>query len=357
VTAPDEVAAEPVTVLQAIRSGDPLLASQLRENLANHPGVRFLWLVDTDDPEGRRITAELSAGTGATVMLMPPLPEGLNPKVFKLARALPECGELVAVLDDDTVLPPGALERARRELSRGDLVTGIPVYRPGRGPYSRLIAAFVNGSALITYLPVLWFISPVTINGMFYLTRRSVLESLGGFAAIGDRLCDDYELAKLYRSAGHRIAQSTIVHPLSTTVPDFGAYLRLMRRWMIFAGQLFREELPVAVAGLVVLPALLPLTLLLSAALYGQPLLLAVVIGSFLAKATAMAVLRRRAAATAEGPRTVLLEVLADLLLPLNTVSALVRPGVVQWRDRVIRVDGGAIDGATDAARRTAGGR
>jgi ceramide glucosyltransferase len=358
VAAPAEVAAEPITVLQAVRSGDPLLASQLRENLVNHPGVRFLWLVDADDPEGRRITADLSAaGTGAEVMLMPPLPAGANPKVFKLARALPSCGELVAVLDDDTVLPPGALERARRELSRGDLVTGIPVYRPGRGLYGRLVAAFVNGSALVTYLPVLWFISPVTINGMFYLTRRGVLESLGGFAAIQDRLCDDYELAKLYRGAGRRIVQSTIMHPLSTTVPDLATYLRLMRRWMIFAGQLFREELPVAVAGLVVLPGLLPLALVLGAALCGQPLLLAVVLLSLLAKATAMAVLRRRAAApgegTAEGPRIVLLEVLADLLLPVNTASALVRPGVVQWRDRVIRVDGGAVNGA----RGTAGGR
>jgi ceramide glucosyltransferase len=353
VAAPGELAAEPITVLQAVRSGDPLLASQLRENLVNHPGTRFLWLVDADDPEARRITAELPAGAGAAVMLMPPLPEGSNPKVFKLARALPECSELVAVLDDDTVLPPGALERARRELSRGDLVTGIPVYRPGAGLYSRLVAAFVNGSALITYLPVLWFISPVTINGMFYLTRRSVLESLGGFAAIQDRLCDDYELAKLYRRAGRPIAQSTIMHPLSTTVPDFVTYLRLMRRWMVFASQLLREELPVAVAGLVVLPALLPLALVLAAALDGQPLLLTMVALSLLAKATAMAVLRRHAAATVEGPRTALLEALADLLVPLNAASALLRPGVLRWRDRVIRVDGGAINGA----RRTAGGR
>jgi ceramide glucosyltransferase len=351
--APAGVAAEPITVLQAVRSGDPLLASQLRENLVNHPGARFLWLVDADDPEGRQVTAELSAaGAGAAVMLMPPLPAGANPKVFKLARALSSCGELVAVLDDDTVLPPGALERARRELSRGDLVTGIPVYRPGRGLYGKLLSALVNGSALVTYLPLLWFMSPVTINGMFYLTRRSVLESLGGFAAIQDRLCDDYELAKLYRGAGRRIVQSTIMHPLSTTVPDLTTYLRLMRRWMIFADQLLREELPVAGVGLVVLPGLLPLALVLAAALCGQPPLLAAVLLSLLAKATAMAVLRRRAAATDEGPQTVLLEVLADLLLPLHAATALVRPGVVQWRDRVIQVHGGVVNGP----RKEAGG-
>jgi ceramide glucosyltransferase len=347
--APAEVADEPVTVLQAIRSGDPLLGALLRENLVNNPGARFRWLVDEDDPDGRRITAELLAtvppGADAMVARMPPLPAGVNPKVFKLARALPACGELVAVLDDDTVLPPGALERARRELSRGDLVTGIPLYRPGRGPYSRLVAAFVNGNALVTYLPVLWFTSPVTINGMFYLTRRSALESAGGFTAIQHRVCDDYELAKLYRRAGRRIVQSTIIHPLQTTVPDLTAYLRLTRRWMIFASQLFREELPAAAAALVLLPGMAPLALLLAAAASGQPPLLAVVVLALLAKATAMAVLRRRAAGTADGPSAALLEVLADLLLPLNAASALVRPGVVRWRDRVIRIDGGAVGG------------
>ena len=235
--------------LQTVRSGDPLLAGVLAENVANHPGERFLWLVDEDDLEARRITAGLSAtaeAANAAVILIPPLPPGTNPKVFKLALAQDRCGELIAVLDDDTVLPAGALDRARRELRRGDLVTGLPMYRPGRGLYGRLVAAFVNGSALVTYLPVLWFTRPVTINGMFYLTRRTVLESLGGFAAIEDRLCDDYEMAKLYRRGGRRIVQSTIVHPLCTTVPGLRAYSRLMRRWMFCTGQLFREELPLA---------------------------------------------------------------------------------------------------------------
>ena len=34
---------------------------------------------------------------------------------------------------------------------------------------------------------------------------------------------------------------------------------------------------------------------------------------------------------------------LADLLVPLNTASALVRPGQVRWRDRVIDVRDGAV--------------
>jgi ceramide glucosyltransferase len=351
--APADVAGTPVTVLQAIRSGDPLLAGQLAENLANNPRARFLWLVDEDDPQGREVTGELAAGQPAglvQVLLAPPLPPATNPKVFKLALALPECGELVAVLDDDTVLPAGALDLACRELSLGDLVTGIPVYRPGGGPYGRLVAAFVNGSALITYLPVLRFASPVTINGMFYLTRRSVLESLGGFERIADRLCDDYELAKLYRAAGRPIVQSAIVHPLATTVPSLTSYLRLMRRWMLFAQQLFREELPLTAIGLVILPSLLPLALLILAAVSARPALLGVVLAAMALKATAMALLRRRAAGGTEAQpgslgivAGVLLEMAADLLVPLNTATALIKPGTVRWRDRVIQVRDGAV--------------
>jgi len=351
VAASDEFGPEPITVLQTVRSGDPQLAGVLAENLANHPRARFLWLVDADDPAARQITADLSAAQGnAEVILTPPLPAGFNPKVFKLALAQELCGEFVAVLDDDTVLPAGALDRARRELRRGDLVTGLPMYRPGRGFYGRLVAAFVNGSALVTYLPVLRFGPPVTINGMFYLTRLNVLESLGGFAAFQNRLCDDYEIAKLYRHGGRRIVQSTIIHPLCTTVPGLRAYARLMRRWMFCAGQLFREELPLAALVLVVLPSLLPLALVVTALAGGQPILLAAVIAAMVVKASAMAVLRRRVAGTAEGPREVLLEVLADLLVPLNTGTALVRPGSVQWRDRRIEVRAGTIAGPPQTA-------
>jgi ceramide glucosyltransferase len=340
---PDDLAAVPVTVVQPIRSGDPQLGDVLSENLANHPDARFLWLVDEDDPEAQEITGRLSGPDNAEVILMPPLPPGTNPKVFKLALAQDLCTELVAVLDDDTVLPPGALVRARRELSRGDLVTALPLYRPGRGIYGRLVAAFVNGSALITYLPVLWFTRPVTINGMFYLTRRSVLEKLGGFRVIQNRLCDDYEIAKLYRHGGHRLVQSVIIHPLRTTVPDLRTYLRLMQRWMFCANQLFREELPPAAIVLVVLPSLLPLVLTITALAGGQPWLLALVLAAMAVKATAMAVVRHRVAGTREGPREVLLEVIADLLIPVNTATALARPRSVQWRDRVMKVDAGTI--------------
>ncbi|MBK8867369.1 MAG: glycosyltransferase [Actinomycetales bacterium] len=123
---------------------------------------------------------------------MPPVPQGINPKSFKLVAAQSRCATpALAILDDDTVLPPGALDAAVAALEDGDLVTGIPRYRPGTTLWSHLVAAFVNGNALVTYLPMAELAPPVTINGMFVVMRRDTVRDLGGFESIQRELCDD----------------------------------------------------------------------------------------------------------------------------------------------------------------------
>lgn len=339
-----DAARHDVTVLQAIRSGDPLMPGHLRENLAHQPGARFVWLVDEDDPAGRAAARVAARGAEdrVQVVVVPPLPAGRNPKVFKLVLGLPLAGELVAVLDDDTVLVPGALDRACAALAGGDVVTGVPVYREQGSLWSRLVAAFVNGSSLVTYLPLAVVTPPVTLNGMFYVTRRAVLEELGGFAAIEDRLCDDYELALLYRRAGLTVVQAPVVHPLATTVPTARAYGRIMRRWMVFAGQVLRSDLSPAMVGLVVVPSVLPAVAMLVAVLSGDVFAVVVVLAALLGKAAATALLRRHAGAPASLAGA-LLEPVSDLLLPVHLLGALLRPHRVTWRGREIDVRPGVL--------------
>jgi ceramide glucosyltransferase len=336
-----------VTVLQAILSGDPHLEQNLAENLRHHPTAHFVWLIDEDDGVARalavRLLEEHRGRPGRVeVLLAPPPPQGSNPKVFKLVLGFPQAGELVAVLDDDTVLPAGALAHARAALARGDLVTGLPWYR-AEGPFfSRLLAAFVNSNALLTYLPILAFRPPVTINGMFSLTRKATLEQVGGFAAIEARLCDDYELAQLYLRAGLAIVQTTVAHPIATTVRGPLDYGRILRRWMVFANHLFRERLDLSMLVLVVLPALLPLVLVVLAGLVGAGAL-AATLGGLLAKAALLSAVRHRVLASREGAAGVFLEVLADLLQPFHAATALVRPRAIRWRSRSIVVEDGKV--------------
>lgn len=339
---PPALADEPeVVVLQPILSGDPHLAGQLAANLAHHPAARFRWLVDSADTEGLRVARELaaSAGTRVQVREFPPCPDATNPKVFKLARAVEPGDRLLAVLDDDTVLPQGALARAATALRDGDLVTGLPHYLSEGSVWSRLVAAFVNGNALLTYPPLAALARPVTINGMFYLTTADALARAGGFGAIEHLVCDDYELALAFRAAGLRLVQAAIPVTLRTTVAGPLAYLHLMRRWQVFAGRLLRAEAGAALLLLVVVPTVLPVVVLALAGGAGAPSLALAMVVALAAKAVVTAALRRRLLGAPAGVAAVPLEVVADLLQPVHAVLALARPGRFTWRGRPMVLD------------------
>lgn len=336
-----------VTVLVPILSGDPALKACLAANLANAPRARFLLLIDEDDAEARAITTRLAA-PNATALSGPAPAPGENPKVAKLARALPRVTTAhVAVLDDDTVLPPGALGRTLGHLETGDLVTGLPVYAPGEGLFTRLLAAFVNGSVLITYPVGAALGQARTLNGMFYVTRSADLRSLGGFEAIRGSLTDDYAMARLYLDAGLRLVQSRIIHQVQTTVTGPGHYLSIMRRWMIFARAYLRENRTLFTLGLIGGTALAPPLLLLLGLGAGGPvgLIAGLVVVSLLlgAKAHALRRLRGKVTGQEDPPGQIPLEMLADLLLPFHMLTALVRPGRLRWRTRRIVMEGDRI--------------
>ncbi len=66
-----------VTLVQPVLSGDPRLEFTLRENVRALPGVRFLWLVDDDDPDGAAVCERLvsqHAEAPIQVMRCPPPP-------------------------------------------------------------------------------------------------------------------------------------------------------------------------------------------------------------------------------------------------------------------------------------------
>ena len=328
-----------VVVLQPILSGDPYLAEQLGANLANHPNVRFRWLVDESDTEGLRVAKELAEGVERVeVRWYGGAPAGVNPKLYKLARAVDSADDLVAVLDDDTVLPVGTLARAATLLADADLVTGIPYYLPSGGLWSRLVAAFVNGSALVSYLPLSLVGEPVSINGMFYVTTRAALERVGGFAKIEDKVCDDYELALLYRRAGLRITQASLPVQLRTTVPDAASYAGLMRRWMVFTQRLLRVEADLPIAALVVAPGVLPSAAIALAVGTRRPLLAAATLAAMAAKTVATARLRRDLVEVPTAPMDLVLEVVSDLLLPVHVLAAVAARGRITWRGRPMRV-------------------
>ncbi len=88
-------------------------------------------------------------------------------------------------------------------------MTALPYYCADSNGYSRLLAQFVNDNSGFTYLPLLPFSPPLTINGMCYAISVNTLAQVGGFAAILHDLADDLALATLLRQHHIRLIQST----------------------------------------------------------------------------------------------------------------------------------------------------
>lgn len=330
-----------VTVLQPILGGDPFLGDALQTNLRSAAaGTIFLWLVDENDIAGREVTEPIALAhpDHIRLILCPPCPAGMNPKLFKLNIAVPHVTtDFVAVLDDDTMLASGHLQQAMATLSDCDLYTGLPRYSTGGNLGSNLVAHFVNNNSILTYLSLLDWTGPLTINGMFYVMRTDYLRALGGFAAIQNQLCDDYSLARLVMQHGGRLRQGVTSQLLRTSIAGPRHYLRQMHRWFLFANVLVLDQsLPVQLL-LVVLLGLPPLLL------WGSLLSLA---GGWFGAVVLITLLAIRHAILRSLQRRVFrdpprfswgLSVLAELLQVVHLAHASLSP-VIVWRSRRIRV-------------------
>lgn len=135
---------------------------------------------------------------------------GPNPKVGNLINmAKGGLGGVVAISDSDTVLAPGALQRAIDALAAPGTGAVTALYRgkPGSGGASR-----TSGVWFLDY----WFLpmallharlAPLSVTyGPLTLVRREVLEQAGGLIALADHLSDDAELGKRVRAAGYAVA-------------------------------------------------------------------------------------------------------------------------------------------------------
>ncbi|HDS1038340.1 TPA: glycosyltransferase [Stenotrophomonas maltophilia] len=336
-----------VAILQPILSGDPLLAQVLGDNLQALPGAHFHWLLDDADGAGQAIARALCdahPGHRITCLHYPAAPEGINPKTFKLDAALPQVREpVLLVLDDDARLSAAALAQLVDELGpaghpAADLVTALPCYRDDGAAGARLMAQFVNNNTALTYLGLLPWLAPLSINGMCYALRSERLRALGGFAPLLPMLADDLALARALRRQHARLHQSTAPVDVQTHVPTLQRYRQQMHRWMLFAVLLLRDEAPALRLLIGVLHGLPPLLLwaVLVLALLppaGLPALLAGVL--LVLRAGVLMVLQHRASGRVR--HRPLASLLAELLQPLHLLHATcVRR--IRWRTRLYQV-------------------
>lgn len=348
-----------VSILQPILSGDPTLAATLAHNLqrAEPQPVEFLWLVDEEDADGQALCQALMdahPAAGVTLHLLPRPPEGTNPKTFKLIAGLAAaCGEILAVLDDDTMLPAGWQAECLPLLATPGvgLVFGLPYQVHFANFWSALVATFVNSSSLLTYIPYTALHEPVTINGMFYALRREVLDAIGGWQGIEQTLADDFAVAMRVRGHGYKLAQSPLRHAIATHVRDGRHYLALIQRWFIFPRESLLRHLPrheqLLVYGLALFPALMPLAALTLVGVLtwlapGAALLPALLLVFYLVMHFALFACFDVAYLHRATPwRYAWLVPLLQLLFPLQLLAALLLPQRITWRGHRMAVKKG----------------
>jgi ceramide glucosyltransferase len=344
--APTAIVETDITVLQPILGGDPALEYCLKSNLFNAPKAHFIWLLDTDDEDGQKAAQQALAASGRKDVMMvisPPPPAGRNPKTYKLSCGLQKTGTtFVAVLDDDTVLPSGALGRAAAWAAHGTLVTGLPTYEGRHNFGSRLVSGFVNANSILTYLPAAGMKLTQTINGMFSLMRTEDIQKRGGFDAFVGEVTDDYALAQLFLSQEGRIKQTSLHLSITTTVESTRHYFALMRRWMVFAKLYLRENISLGIFALVLLPGVLPLPLVLAGLAAGYLTTLA----AFFLLGIKALLARDLAHRLKVGPiplSDLVFQITAELLLPLHMLAASIQPHHIRWRKRSFVLKGRRI--------------
>ncbi len=341
-----------VSIMQPILSGDPALSDCLERTLTARSGYsrEFIWLIDADDGEARRVCDALVArhpGMAIRVVALPPPAPAHNPKLVKLiAGAALARGEVICVLDDDTMLPDDGLEQClpHLELPGVGLAFGLPYYTSFDNLWSSLVACFVNSSSLMTYIPFASLRDPVTINGMFYALRRETLAAVGGFAGLERVVADDFAVADRLRGAGYRLAQTPLRHPIRTTVRGPRHYAGLMQRWLIFPREsLMRHLAPAelaAVYALVAAPVCFP-WLAVAPLLWRAPGARRFALG-YLALSFAIFAQHNRAYLRGATPwRRAWLVPLVQLALPAQMLAALLAPRRIVWRGHVLQIERG----------------
>lgn len=331
-----------VAIVQPILGGDPLLAQVLTDNLTALPQARFLWLLDSGDVIGLATANALVAAHPQhhiRCSVHGAAPDGVNPKTFKLAAALPGISEgICVVLDDDTRLSKAALAQLVGELDRADLVTALPCYLDDGAFAAQLMAQFVNNNAALTYLSLAPLMAPLTINGMCYLLRTDRLRALGGFAPLRHQLTDDLAIARALRAQGARLFQSSACVQVQTHTSSLARYCEQMHRWFLFATLLLRSERPAMQALIGALHGTAPLLLLslLVCALAqptGWPGALAAAV--LVVRAVLLCALQRRLSGRIRHRPVV--SVLSELLQPLHLAHAFVVRRI-RWRTRLYDV-------------------
>lgn len=262
---PDLVQWPAITVLKPVHGAEPALAANLESLFAqDYPGaVQIVFGTrNAADPALDVIARVRAAHPQADIdIVVSDRRHGPNNKLSNLAN-MDERGRhpIVITADSDVAWAPDVLRRLAVALSEPGvgLASCLHVGRGDAGFWSQLAAMDISYRYMPSVLMgvALQLASPTLGPTMAF--TRDTLQKIGGFAAFGDVLADDYEIGAAVRSLGLRtvIPRFYITHGCSES--SLRALITHEMRWTVtisrinpagFAGSIVVHTLPLAAIG------------------------------------------------------------------------------------------------------------
>jgi len=196
----------PLTLIKPLYGDRPELALDLEATLRqNYPDFEVIFVHEReDDPALAAVAAATTAVPDVPVRRIAGRDaEATNPKVAVLIggeRGARTESTVIAAADCDVHPDPLYLRDIANALTDADAVSFVPVLFGTRGVAGRLAALAVNTDALLGIL----LLRGRAMTGSTIGVRREALASIGGWAAVKDRIADDYALGRALRHAGLR---------------------------------------------------------------------------------------------------------------------------------------------------------
>jgi ceramide glucosyltransferase len=191
-------------------------------------------------------------------------PVGVSDKVNKLCRMAREARhDVVIVTDSDVRVDPGFL-RAIAGPFRDPKVGGVTCLYRGLtdGSFAADLEALGNSADFAPGVLVAWLGSGGRLDfmlGAVMATTKLRLAEIGGFEALADYLCDDYELGNRIAARGHRVELSPFPVAIDYPHQTLGEAFRHQLRWNLairysrpwgHLGLIFTQGLVWALAGI-----------------------------------------------------------------------------------------------------------
>jgi ceramide glucosyltransferase len=201
---------EPISILKPVRGRDPSFYEAIRSHaLQEYPEFEILFGVsDPQDPaleDIERLAAEFPQRSIRVIVVKPCTPNRKVGVLKELAAAARY--PWLVVNDSDIIVDPGYLKEVARPLEDPQVGVVTCLYRaraesfPARWEAVGVATEFIPSVLVARLIGVSEF-----VLGSTMVFRAAHLAKIGGFAALGEFLADDYQLGKHITDLGYHVA-------------------------------------------------------------------------------------------------------------------------------------------------------